>query len=311
MRRTAISGLVIACFLAAAGGAAAQSDTRELVNRLERIERDIQIMQRQINRGGPSPVSPSPAPTEEPGSPALFQIEQRLAAYDEHMRRLTGQIEELSHELGQLAKKLEKKMGDAEFRLKTIEDARAGPPGAGAQASIAPAPPAAGTAAPSTPPQGGTLIIPAPPPGQAGTAAAPGQPARAILPPGPPEDQFRAAFDHLKQSDPQQGERALRAFIETHPKHALAGNAYFWLGQIHFSAKDFARAAVSFATAYEKFPDGAKAPDSLVRLGNSLAGLNKKEEACAAYKQLSVQYPAAQPALKQSANVEIARLGCK
>ncbi|MFN0043044.1 MAG: tol-pal system protein YbgF [Alphaproteobacteria bacterium] len=308
MRRTAISGLVIAGFLAAAGGAAAQSDTRELVNRLERIERDVQIMQRQINRGGPSPVSPSPAPAEESSSPALFQIEQRLAAYDEHLRRLTGQIEELSHQLDQLARKLEKQMGDAEFRLKTIEDARAAPPGAGAQASIVPASPAAGTAAPS---QGGTVIIPAPPPGQAGTAAAPGQPARFILPPGSPEDQFRAAFDYLKQNDPQQGERAMRAFIENHPKHALAGNAHFWLGQIHFSAKDFARAAVSFATAYEKFPEGAKAPDSLVRLGNSLAGLNKKEEACAAYKQLSVQYPAAQPALKQSASVEITRLGCK
>ena len=152
-------------------------------------------------------------------------------------------------------------------------------------------------------------MIPGPAPQGQKQAAAPS--GRAALPPGSPEEQFKYAFDFLKANDYQKGEQAMQSFVEAHPNHALTGNAHYWLGQIHYVAKDYPKAAVSFATSYEKFPDGSKAPDSLLRLGQSLAALNKKPEACAAYKQLGTQYPTAVPALKQSAQSEIARLGCK
>jgi tol-pal system protein YbgF len=319
MTRMGLGAALLAAALTFAVPAAAQ-DARELVNRLDRLERDLQIMQRQLSRGGvpSSSGSPAPASTDAASSEALLQYEQRLSAYEEQLRRMTGQLEETTFNLGQLARKLEKQVSDVEFRVKALEDARGGTPGPASAAPGAGAglgtPPSGTAPAPTqgAPGQPSTVVIPAPAPQQGAPAQQASAPAaRSVLPAGSPEDQFKYAFDFLKQNDTQQGERALRAFTEAHPKHALSGNAHFWLGQIYFSGKDFSRAAVAFATSYEKFPDGAKAPDSLVRLAGSLAQLNKKDEACAAYKQLNVQYPTAPPALKQGAQTEAVRLGCR
>ena len=131
-----------------------------------------------------------------------------------------------------------------------------------------------------------------------------------LLPPGTPDEQFKFAFDFLKQNDYAQGEKGMRAFADAHPNHPLTGNALFWLGQMYFVNKDYTKSAVSFAQSYEKFPDGSKAPESLQKLGVSLAQLNKKDEACTAFKQFQTQYPTAPVAAKQSVQAESVRLGC-
>jgi tol-pal system protein YbgF len=291
-----------------ASAAGAQSDPRELQGRIDRLERDLSIMQRQAGRPG-APGSGAAAGGEGASSAALVQMEARLSALESSFRDLTGRIEEIAFRLGQLDKRMDKQAGDVDFRLKTLEDAR------GAVAGQAqPAQPGRPQAAEAKP-QGeqGTVIIPTAPPAQAGgPKVATAQPGRAVsLPAGSPEEQFRYAFEFLNKNDYPQAEKALRAFTESHPVHALSGNAYFWLGQISFIGKDFAKSAIDFASSYQKFPDGSKAPDSLIKLAVSLANLGKRDDACAAFKQFGTQYPTASSALKQSAAAESGRLGCR
>ncbi|MFO0995472.1 MAG: tol-pal system protein YbgF [Alphaproteobacteria bacterium] len=307
--RPSLCGLaVILALVSVARMAEAQSDPRDLQNRIDRLERDLAIMQRQAGRAGSAPAGAAPA--GDASSAALVQMEGRIAALENSFRDLTGRLEEISFRLGQIDKRMEKQSSDVDFRLKSIEDGRGGvaaqgqpPPGARPQAS---------DAKPSS--DQGTIIIPTPPPGQApagGAKVATAQPGRAALPAGSPEEQFRYAFEFLNKNDYPQAERNLRAFAELHPTHALTGNAYFWLGQIAFVGKDYAKSAIDFASSYQKFPDGAKAPDSLVKLGISLANLGKKDDACAAFKQFASQYPGSPSSLKQNAASESGRLGCK
>ena len=281
------------------GAAFAQSDSA----RLDRLERDMQILQQQMGRGGPSSAAAPSAPAASGGSAALVQMEMRVSAIENQMRELNGRLEELGIKLNQMEKSLDRKMGDAEFRLKTLEDNQRG----GAEGK---APGAAAGAAPGVPP-GTKPIAPMPAPGAQASAAPAAPSAPMLLPPGTPDEQFKFAFDFLKQNDYAQGEKAMRAFADAHPNHPLTGNALFWLGQMYFVNKDYTKSAVSFAQSYEKFPDGSKAPESLQKLGVSLAQLNKKDEACTAFKQFQTQYPTAPVATKQSVQAESVRLGCK
>ena len=302
MRQThAFMGAVVAAASVLFSGAVfAQSDSA----RLDRLERDMQILQQQIGRGGPAPAAPSGAPAGG-GSNALVQMEMRVSAMETQMRELNGRIEELGIKLNQMEKALDRKLSDAEFRLKTLEDSQR-------NAAEGKAPGAAAGAAPGVPPGTKPIAPMAPPPGSQQANAAPAaSSAPMLLPPGTPDEQFKFAFDFLKQNDYTQGEKAMRAFADAHPNHPLTGNALFWLGQMYFVNKDYTKSAVSFAQSYEKFPDGSKAPESLQKLGVSLAQLNKKDEACTAFKQFQTQYPTAPVATKQSVQAESVRLGCK
>lgn len=280
---------------------AQSGDIRELSNRLSRMERDMTILQQQLGRGGPSPVGTPGAPADAGGSSAaLVQMEMRVSAMESQMRELNGRIEELGLKLNQIDKKLDKQMGDVEFRVKTLEDTQREGKAPGGMAS----------AAPGVPPGTKPIAPMAPPSGSQASAAPATSSAPLLLPPGSPDEQFKFAFEFLKQNDYVQGEKAMRAFADAHPSHPLTGNALFWLGQMYYVNKDYTKSAVSFAQSYEKFPDGTKAPESLHKLGMSLASLGKKDEACTAFKQFQTQYPVAPPATKQAVQTESVRLGC-
>ena len=59
-----------------------------------------------------------------------------------------------------------------------------------------------------------------------------------------------------------------------------------------------------------KFETAGKAPDSLLRLGQSLAALNEKQAACATLGEIPRKYPKAPANVKQAAEREQKRVGC-
>ena len=137
------------------------------------------------------------------------------------------------------------------------------------------------------------------------TAVAPMQ-----LPPGTEEEQYRFATTFLRQASYSEAESALRAFIAAHPDGALVGNARYWLGETYYVRGRYEDAVVAFAEGYQKAPSGPKAADNLLKLGMSLAKLNKRQEACATFSQLRSQFPDTSNFIKQTAASERKRLGC-
>ena len=59
-----------------------------------------------------------------------------------------------------------------------------------------------------------------------------------------------------------------------------------------------------------KFETTAKAPDALLRLGQSLAALGEKEAACASLGEVLRKYPRAAVAVKQGVDREQKRVRC-
>ena len=227
------------------------------------------------------------------------RLMQRVDGLEQEVRELTDQVEQLGNRLDQLQSKF---------------DQYAGKP---------PAAPAPGDQSPGNPPQ-----APSSAPGAAGAnqpvsgnsaqgpGLAPGPttlgqvPANAIPNPGTVQDQYNAALGFLRQQDYKNAEGALKNFVAQHPDDQLAGPATYWLGETYYVESDFTSAAQAFISSLKKYPASPKAPDSMLKLGMSLAKLNQKTQACATFKELAKKYPTASATITQRAKVESGRTGC-
>jgi tol-pal system protein YbgF len=294
--------------------AVAQAQDRTLYDRLDRIERDLNMLQRQVYRGAPQSTAPG-----DPNAAAGMEV--RMERLEEQMRELTGRVEEVANGLAQLKQRVEQINSDLDVRLgqagpgataaiPTPPPGRPGRVGVGEPGGLMPPgtvvpPPASGAPTPIF----GTLTPPGSAPAQRPAEAPPPAPGGS-LPAGSPNEEFNHAFALVKQGNYAAAETALRAFLQQHPNEPLAANAQFWLGETYFARNQFMEAASAFAEGYKRYPRGPKAAEELLRLGMSLARAEQKQNACVAFTQLERDFPNPGAAIKERANAEKRRLGC-
>ena len=347
LRRSTLSHarptLLLMVFAIALPTQAAQSQDRAMEDRLDRLERDLSMLQRQVYRSAGGSAVP-------PGSSAAVDSELRVGRLETEMRELTGRVEDAINGVEQLRRRLEQINSDIDVRFGQGQgQPTPSPPprsaGGGAVASAAAgtlatrgAPPAA-SAAPMAPPGfpmapgafvppppytytptgPGTLTPPRGPPGPSSLApesesAGPGSalhPASSsALPAGSASEQYNFAFGLLKQADYPAAEAALKSFVRQHPDDGLAGSAQYWLGETYYARGNYAEAAIAFAEGYKRYPKGTKAPDNLLKLGVSLARANQKQNACTALAQLDHDFPNPGNTIKERAKEEKKKLGC-
>lgn len=291
---------------------------QSLLDRVDRLQRDLNTLQRQVYQGGSGGTQSSgssgsgSAPTSDNVATTLVL---RIQDLEEQVQTLRGQIEEANYHNKTVSDRLDKLSSDLDFRLSAIEKKIGLTPGA-ADASQSEAQPGT-TQQPGAGQQPATVFIPpeaagdkgAPSSGQApAAAAAPSQ--AAALPAGPPKDQYAYAFGLINQNNYAGGEKAFKEFLAQHPDDPLAGNAQYWLGRTYFARNNFNDATRAFAEGYKKYPHSQHAAENLLYLGRSLAGLKQKDNACQAFARLLSEYPKAVDATKASARAERKKLAC-
>lgn len=324
MRATVVA-LALAAGLGFHGAAQAQTvDTRGLVDRLDRLERDLNTLQSQVYRGQAGGGSSASAGAGGGGAvtgSAYGILDDRISALESQMQQLTGQVEKSNFNLSQLSTKIDRMQSDNDFRFKELESkAGIGPAPGAAAASPAGQPSAAGQPGPTAlnAPAAGEGTMGSPPgflahPATGHPGAAPAAPAAAAQPAlvgKTPQEQYDYAFGLLRNSDYDGANKAFQAFVGQHPQDPLAGNAMFWLGQIPYSQGQYDQAAVIFLDAYRKYPKSAKAGESLLKVGLAMSNLSKKKEACAALHRFTTEFPDAADNLRRQASTEKQKLGC-
>jgi tol-pal system protein YbgF len=178
------------------------------------------------------------------------------------------------------------------------------PPGPASPARIA-------NVAPMPPPQ--QPPVQQMPPRNAGPSAGPsgGGAQVATLPPSAsPQDEYDMAYGYMLHKDYALAEQAFRDFLGKHPNERLVPDAQYWLGESLFQRQRYRDAAESFLAVSTKFEGAGKAPDSLLRLGQSLAALNQKEAACATLAEVGRKYPRASASVKRGVTQEQTRVHC-
>jgi tol-pal system protein YbgF len=132
----------------------------------------------------------------------------------------------------------------------------------------------------------------------------------AALPAASPRDEFDAAAAALKGEQFDTAESEFKAFVDKYPKDKLVPDAVFYLGETYFQRGRYREAAEQYLKISSDFSKTAKAPDSLLRLGQSLDKLGAKEQACAAFAEVGRKYPSASASLRAMADREAKRVQC-
>jgi tol-pal system protein YbgF len=133
----------------------------------------------------------------------------------------------------------------------------------------------------------------------------------ATLPPSAkPQDEYDLAYGYVLHKDYGLAEQAFNDFLRKYPNERLVPDATYWLGEAQFQQQRYSEAAKSFLNVLTKHEQAGKAPDSLLRLGQSLAALNKKEAACATLAEVGRKYPKASASIKRNVAAEQKRVHC-
>jgi tol-pal system protein YbgF len=154
--------------------------------------------------------------------------------------------------------------------------------------------------------QGGvTNEPPQTPPPQGGGAQV------ATLPPSDsPRDNYDMAYGFMMRKDYALAEDGFRNFLRRFPGDRLVPDARYWLGESMFQRQRYRDAAEAFLGVSTKYETNARAPDALLRLGQSLAAMGEKEAACASLAEVLRKYPRASVAVRQGVDREQKRARC-
>jgi tol-pal system protein YbgF len=133
------------------------------------------------------------------------------------------------------------------------------------------------------------------------TAAPPSQPRVAEAPPvavapGDPakeQSSYQAAFDLLKpeRREYAQAAQAFRTFLAQYPASTLADNAQYWLAESQYVLRDNDAALREFQILVERYPESAKLPGALLKVGYILDAQGQQDEARALFERVVRDHP--------------------
>jgi tol-pal system protein YbgF len=279
---------------------------------------------------GAQPQASERVTTERTAQAAGSDLVLRLDRLETQIRQLTGVIEQLQYRNQQLENQLRRMAEDGDPRGPPRPAGQARPqmtPVQPAPVAALPAAPRRGDAfdpaqhpnAPGAPHTLGSLGAPASRPGDTADASVgipaparsnPGGTPATLAPSQTAKDEFELGYGYVLRRDYVLAEEALRAFLSKYPNDRLTGDATFWLGESMFQRQRFRDAAEAFLNVSTKFEANAKAPDALLRLGQSLAALGEKEAACASLGEVSRKFPRASAGVKAGVEREQKRVRC-
>jgi tol-pal system protein YbgF len=274
-------------------------------SRIEKLEHDLQLLQRQISR------SPSGNPAAG-GGVGNADLEVRLSAIEAQMRELVGRTEEIDFKAKKNTENLDKLQRDIDFRFNDLAKTQA----ANAQATAAQtvAKDAAKPAATDNKDKNGKSV------GKTvdtvdETATATATDIDTKTPDqtefASPREQYNYAFRLLNQTQYDKAAASFEDFTKKYPKDPLVGNAFYWLGETFYIRRDYVSAADSFRQGFESMPTGSKAPDNLLKLAMTLNALKRDKESCVVLGQIITKFKKTAATVSQKAEAEQKRITCE
>ena len=277
------------------------------------------------------PPGSIPLDSVDSGDPGALVV--RIDRLEDELRRANGQIEELQNQNVRLQEQFKRFREDVEFRLsgaKPSGGAAAPPPvalsepppvvkprkGDAFDPALDPNAPGAprviGSTAPSAP-LGAPLEIERPTP--LGVAPKPADAPPTIVTSGldftdRPKEQFNSAVEAYKAGQYADAEAQLKAFLSTNSTHRLAPDAIFFLGETYLQRSRPREAAEQYLKLSTDFSRSTRAPDGMMRLGQSLAMLGNSEQACATFAEVGKRYPTASSQVRKTVEREMQKDHC-
>ena len=204
-------------------------------------ERAQQRTQQRTQQEVPPPGEPegypgyAPAPGQAAVPSSIGDVYYQLQLLQREVMELRGRVEEQEYQIRQLQQQSLERYQDLDQRLSQA------PSGGGSGA--------AGAAAPSPVAPLATAPVVRELPGEG--------------------DAYRAAYSLVRSREFAGAVAAFREFLQDFPSGHFAPNAHYWLGELYLvvEPKDLESSRREFVLLVDQYPENAKAPDALYKLG--------------------------------------------
>lgn len=114
---------------------------------------------------------------------------------------------------------------------------------------------------------------------------------------GDAQELYNAAFGQYRGGNLSTARSAFRAFLDAHPSHALAPDAWYYLGDIHFQERRWPEALEAFQQVSTLFPTATRVPQAMYRAALVRIEQGDRNAARALLERVVNTYPGTDAAL--------------
>ncbi|HYP63034.1 MAG TPA: YbgF trimerization domain-containing protein [Acidocella sp.] len=256
-----------------------------LQNEIDQLQSQVQQLQSASQNNGGSALggnaAPPPAQSSGGGAPVaggmVANLLNQVQQLQSQVQQLSGQVDELQNQVNQQNAQTQKQIGDLNFRV-TGSATPGGAPGT----------PPAGGAVPGQPqsltPPSAAAPVPA-------TPAPTPTPTTAPVSSGDPKSQLHAALTAYQAHDYKTSASLASSLVKNSSQAPEAYRAQYLVAQSYSATGDNQDAAIAYDNTYNMNRTGAYAPQALLGLASSLAGIGANDEACSTLSSLNSQFP--------------------
>lgn len=113
-----------------------------------------------------------------------------------------------------------------------------------------------------------------------------------------PDVMYQRALDTFRAGDMAKAREQFTAFLDLNPRHDLAANAHYWLGETYYGDKKYDQAILEFQEVIKNFPGKEKVPAAMLKQGMSFKELGDAKSARYVYRKLVDDFPYSEEAVK-------------
>jgi tol-pal system protein YbgF len=292
---------------------AQQDKMNELIDRLEKIQKDIQTLEKAVYSKNATLPSDNVVVNE-----ALTRQLAKISELEKQIQEMTSKFEENNYKLQQVSDRLNKVSNDNQFRLQQLENNKAISEKISAPKEVIV------EKAPVVVKKNENNILNSEEIDKEQNVIEEkkvqsdniklkekdNKPKTKVLPKVSIAEQYKYATNIMKSGDFEKAEIAFKEFVDTHSKHELAGSAQFWYAETFYIRQLYDDAAAAFLEGYQKYPNSPKAPENLLKLGVTLAELGEIEQGCKMIVNLKKAYPKTDASILQKSSYEKKRFNC-
>lgn len=213
-----------------------------------------------------------------------LKLQNQADAQGAKSDQLSGQVQALNDSLDELKARMlrmDKSLNDIQNQTQSTNAVVTSLPGANGGAGGSYAPPPTGS--------------PLPAPGKSPSGGPAGPPSASTTPPtdtaAPVADMYRAAYNDYMAGRYPLATSEFNDLIKAHPDDNLAGNAFFYKGEIDNRGAKPTAAVKNYDQVLERYPDNPKIPAAHLHKGEALLALKQTDAGMRELRALVQRYP--------------------
>ncbi|MCP4187718.1 MAG: tol-pal system protein YbgF [Gammaproteobacteria bacterium] len=225
---------------------------------------------------------------------AMLELMQTVDELASEISLLRGELEQQSHDIGEIKKRQRELYLDIDRRLRGLES-RAVTQAPSVDPVEVPGLDQVAEEPPSTEPTPGTT-----PESSAGlisdtsttttTSSQSSQSASSVTN-SEEHAAYQAAFDTLKEGRYKKAKAEFKRFLKKYPDSSFAGNAQYWLGEANYVTRNFEQGIIEFELVLSRYPSSTKVPDAMLKLGYTYYEKKQYNKAKIMLSELRKRYP--------------------